>query len=470
MQRLGGGAREREVARWKPGAPQRRPSSRAARHAHAARVALGGAARLRRAPRGRARADDERRAAAARTASFSRAMSATVGPSQRVCSRPTFVSTATGAREHVRRVVAPAEAGLDDRDLDARAGELDERGGGQQLELGHAVALAERAVDLRGGRAPRAAPRRANASGSRSSSPTRMRSVNDAQVRRQVGAGAHAVALEDRGGHAHGRATCRSCRRRGSTRKRSCGRPSAVEQPAHAVQAEAHAEQLEREQVLAPRRSARPGAHSASSSARRRASFSRSASTTAGGALATNPSLASLRSARCDLARRARRGAPRARPLGGLEVDVLGAAARATAPPGTRDASPRARRRPRVQAKRASRAICSAVRLVAVGEQPRRQTAPGRAPTASRQRAQRLHGRDRARRSPPRRPRRRSASSAAGQRAPQQQPLGRRAVRPQISSVTNGITGWAIASVSRSTCSSVAATSACSSSRRTAAA
>ena len=86
------------------------------------------------------------------TASFSPAMSRTVGPSQRVCSSPTFVSTTTGGAEHVGRVVAAAEAGLDHRDLDLAARQLVERGGGHELELRHAVALLERAVDLRGRR------------------------------------------------------------------------------------------------------------------------------------------------------------------------------------------------------------------------------------------------------------------------------------------------------------------------------
>ena len=38
--------------------------------------------------------------------------------------------------EHVGRVPAPAEARLDDRDLDLAPRELGERGRGQQLELG----------------------------------------------------------------------------------------------------------------------------------------------------------------------------------------------------------------------------------------------------------------------------------------------------------------------------------------------
>ena len=55
------------------------------------------------------------------TASFSPAISSRVSPSTSVCSSPTFVSTTTGAREHVRRVEPPAEACLDHRSVDALA-------------------------------------------------------------------------------------------------------------------------------------------------------------------------------------------------------------------------------------------------------------------------------------------------------------------------------------------------------------
>ena len=57
-----------------------------------------------------------------------------------------------GRAEHVGRVPAAAQAGLDDGDVDLAAGELGEGGGGQQLELGYAVALGRGPVDLRRGR------------------------------------------------------------------------------------------------------------------------------------------------------------------------------------------------------------------------------------------------------------------------------------------------------------------------------
>ena len=70
------------------------------------------------------------------TSSFSRAMSATVGPSQRVCSRPTFVSTCTARRDDVGRVAAPAEARpRRRRPRTPGVGELAVGGGGQRLEL-----------------------------------------------------------------------------------------------------------------------------------------------------------------------------------------------------------------------------------------------------------------------------------------------------------------------------------------------
>ena len=65
------------------------------------------------------------------------------------------MSTVTRGVDHAGRVVAPAEAGLDDRDLDLALGHLPQRGGRQQFELRHVVVLGERAVDALGG------PRRA---------------------------------------------------------------------------------------------------------------------------------------------------------------------------------------------------------------------------------------------------------------------------------------------------------------------
>ena len=58
--------------------------------------------------------------------------------------------------EHVGGVEAAAEAGLDHPGLDPGRRQGDERGGGRDLELGHLLALRERAVDDLGGlRGPR---------------------------------------------------------------------------------------------------------------------------------------------------------------------------------------------------------------------------------------------------------------------------------------------------------------------------
>ena len=113
---------------------------------------------------------------------------------------------------HVGGVVAAAEAGLDHGDLDAAAGQLGERGGGERLELRHAVVGLERAVDLGRGRVRRAlhgGGERVRVEVVRRRS--RMRSANVDQVRRQVGAGA-----QRRGARGSPRScarsrTCRSC-------------------------------------------------------------------------------------------------------------------------------------------------------------------------------------------------------------------------------------------------------------------
>ena len=111
------------------------------------------------------------------TASFSRAMSAIVGPSQRVCSRPTLVSTQTAGVEHVGGVPAPAEAGLDDRDLDLA------RAPARRARRRSAARTASRARRPRACGRPsrrrprRARPRRRTRRAARSSSPIRIRSA-----------------------------------------------------------------------------------------------------------------------------------------------------------------------------------------------------------------------------------------------------------------------------------------------------
>ena len=140
------------------------------------------------------------------------------------------------------------------------------------------------------------------------------------EVRRQVGARAQAVAAQDRGGHAR--------RRRLAVGAHDVDRLEALlrraqrrHQPAHAVQAEAHAEELEAQQVAL----GLGEGHSASSSRRRRSSFSRSAATSCSGALATKPSLASLASARAISPRRRSRSAARLRSSSAGSTSVAGA-------------------------------------------------------------------------------------------------------------------------------------------------
>jgi hypothetical protein len=175
--------------------------------------------------------------------------------------------------QHAGRVVAPAEAGLDHCDLDPAPRELVERGRRQHLELRHAVALFEPAVDLRG-RGRRALDR--GAEGGRLevgvADPDALGEARE--VRREERARARPVRLEQRGGHADGRAL--------AVRADDVDRAEALlrraerrEQPAHALQPEAHAEELEAEQVLLGARGA--PSHSPSRSSRSRASLSRSA-------------------------------------------------------------------------------------------------------------------------------------------------------------------------------------------------
>src|ERR1035437_7480543 len=136
-------------------------------------------------------------------------------------------------------------------------------------------------------------------------------------MRREIGPGAQTVAWEDRGDHPRGRGLAVGADHVDRA-KASLWVPQRGHQPAHPVKTEPHPEQLQREQValgllwghsdlrrnrrqaIAPSESppGRFAVHPASSSALRRARLSRSPATTSGGALATKPWLASLRSAR----------------------------------------------------------------------------------------------------------------------------------------------------------------------------
>ena len=150
--------------------------------------------------------------------SFSAAMSAIVGPSQRVCSSPTFVRTCTFDGITFVASQRPPRPASTTATSAPCLGQLAVGGGGQGLELRDAVALLERAVDLLG------RPRGARDGGARSA-PADEVGVVDAdalgerdEVRREVGAGAQAVAGEDRGRHPHRRGLAVRARRRGPSR------------------------------------------------------------------------------------------------------------------------------------------------------------------------------------------------------------------------------------------------------------
>ena len=149
--------------------------------------------------------------------------------------------------DHARGVVAASEPGLDDGHRDPGTGQLPVGGGGQRLELGHAVAGLERAIDLRG-RLGGAGDRLCKALvGHRAATDLDPLGPRD-EMRGQVGAGPHTGLLEQRSDHP---------RRRGlAVRPHDVDRPEALlgraerrHQAPHALEAEPHAEHLERVQV-----------------------------------------------------------------------------------------------------------------------------------------------------------------------------------------------------------------------------
>ena len=196
-------------------------------------------------------------------------------------------------RDHVRRVVAAAEARLDHGDLDAAARQRVVGGRRQRLELGHLVVVGERAVHELGRVGGTGHGGREGGFGKRPL--PHLDSLRErAQMRRGVRAGPQPVALEDRRDHPDGRGLAvrpDDVDRREPPLRHAEDRHQLV----HAVEPEPHPEQLEPEQVvlgLAERHQrlrARPGS---------RSSLSRSRSTTSGGAFLTKPSFASLPSAR----------------------------------------------------------------------------------------------------------------------------------------------------------------------------
>ena len=181
------------------------------------------------------------------TASFSSAMCRSVGPSQRVCSRPTLVSTTTGASSTLVASWRPPRPASTTATSTPRRGQLGERRGREELELGDAVALPSVRSTSAAAPAARwtAAPK---ASGPRSASPIRTRSANDVRCgERYVPVRTPCVsrmaalirAVDDL---PLVPTTCTDA-------EPLVRRIEDRHQPAHAVEPEAHAEQLEREQV-----------------------------------------------------------------------------------------------------------------------------------------------------------------------------------------------------------------------------
>ena len=149
--------------------------------------------------------------------------------------------------DHVGRVEAAAEPGLDHRDLDPRRGEGDERGRRVGLELGHRLALVEGPVDdLDRLRDPlgRGAEGLLGELGAADADPLAPAAV----VRRQVGAGADPVRLQQRRGDLGHRGLAV-----GADDVHGCepvlGHPEHRDQAADPLEPEAHPERLQRAEV-----------------------------------------------------------------------------------------------------------------------------------------------------------------------------------------------------------------------------
>ncbi len=224
-------------------------------------------------------------------------------------------------------------------------------------------------------------------------------------------------------------------------------------QPVHAVEAEAHPEQLEGAQV-APRPAPASRARRVTAPPARRAaraSLARSASTTCAGARCDEAARwrACPRRARSRPRARARRSARRRSACSGSKpppASTCDASRRGPGRVATGSPSSRPRRRSARAARPARRSRRSRRPPAAPGT-----VAPAATPTVSRQLRSAVHGVDQRAAPPPRRAGSRSESSGSAKRRAGEQALGARAGSDQISSVTNGITGCASASVSRST-------------------
>ena len=232
------------------------------------------------------------------TASFSAAISSSVSPSHSVWSSPTEVSTVT--REGITLVASsrpPSPASITATSTPGR-GEGDERGRGRELELGHRPPLLEpRGSTVSAASAVRSTAA-ANASCADLLAADQIRSRQERTWGETQAPVRDPVRLEQRRGHQRhrGLAVGADDVDRGEA---VLGHAEQRAEPAHPLEAELPADRLERVRGSASRVYRRaPRARPC-----RRSSLARSSSTTSAGALATNPSLASLPSPRLTSAR-----------------------------------------------------------------------------------------------------------------------------------------------------------------------
>ena len=255
-----------------------------------------------------------------------------------------------------------------------RARQLGVGGGGQRLELRDAVVVGSSVRSTeRGGVRGALRRRRRTRVGSRSRVVDADALGERDEVRRQVGAGAQAVALQDRGDHPHRRGLAVRADDVDRVEARARGWPSAVISRRMRSRPKRMPNSSSDEQVALGvlERVQWPRAHSALQLLAQARELRRARpATTAGGALATKPSLASLPS-RARSRPRASRARSAQLALGRAEVDGVAGADLDGAAGDRRPTATGSSPSPPSRSRRASRATCSAVSLVAVGLQPR---------------------------------------------------------------------------------------------------
>ena len=180
------------------------------------------------ASRREVRAEHERRAAAARRRASPRRCRASVGPSQRVCSRPTFVSTVTRGVDHARSRRSARRARPRRPPPRRRCSAISQSAAAVSSSNWVTWSSSgERAVDALG-RPRRARDRRGERVGVELAlADPHALAVGD-EVRRGVGARAQAVALEDRRDHPRGRGLAVGAEHVDRRRSGAAGEPSTV--------------------------------------------------------------------------------------------------------------------------------------------------------------------------------------------------------------------------------------------------